>query len=57
MREGEGRGQMAGWHHQLSGHKFEQTPGHNQGQGRVLQPMGLQRVRHNFKTEQQQQAF
>ena len=33
MREGEGRGQMAGWHHQLSGHKFEQTQGYPEEQG------------------------
>ena len=24
--------EMAGWHHQLNGHKFEQTPGGNEGQ-------------------------
>ena len=24
---------MVGWHHQLSGHEFEQTPGHGEGQG------------------------
>ena len=24
---------MAGWHHQLSGHEFEQTQGDNEGQG------------------------
>ena len=23
---------MVGWHHQLSGHEFEQTPGDNEGQ-------------------------
>ena len=27
------RGKMAGWHHQLSGHEFEQTPGIGVGQG------------------------
>ena len=25
--------EMVGWHHQLSGHKFEQTPGDGVGQG------------------------
>ena len=25
--------EMAGWHHQLNGHEFEQTPGHSEGQG------------------------
>ena len=24
---------MVGWHHQLNGHEFEQTPGHSEGQG------------------------
>ena len=24
---------MAGWHHQLNGHEFEQTPGVGDGQG------------------------
>ena len=25
--------EMIGWHHQLSGHEFEQTPGDGEGQG------------------------
>ena len=25
--------EMVGWHHQLSGHKFEQAPGDGEGQG------------------------
>ena len=25
--------EMVGWHHQLSGHRFEQTPGDSEGQG------------------------
>ena len=24
---------MVGWHHRLSGHEFEQTPGDSEGQG------------------------
>ena len=24
---------MVGWHHQLNGHEFEQTPGESKGQG------------------------
>ena len=24
---------MVGWHHQLSGHQFEQAPGDDEGQG------------------------
>ena len=27
---------MAGWHHRLSGHEFEQTPGDNEGQRSLL---------------------
>ena len=27
--------EMVGWHHQLNGHEFEQTPGDSEGQGRV----------------------
>ena len=25
--------EMAGWHHRLNGHEFEQTPGDSEGQG------------------------
>ena len=25
--------EMVGWHHQLGGHEFEQTPGDEEGQG------------------------
>ena len=28
--------EMVGWHHQHNGHKFEQTPGNNQGQGSLM---------------------
>ena len=48
---------MAGWHHQLNGHEFEQALGVGDGQvglgccspGRpgVLQSRGPQRVRHD----------
>ena len=27
---------MVGWHQQLSGHEFEQTPGDGEGQGSVV---------------------
>ena len=27
---------MAGWHHQLNGHEFAQTPGDSEGQGSLL---------------------
>ena len=41
--------EMAGWHHRLNGHEFEQAPGAGDGQGKpgMLQSMGSQRVRHN----------
>ena len=28
--------EMVGWHHGLYGHKFEQTPGDNNGQGSLV---------------------
>ena len=28
--------EMGRWHHQLSGHEFEQTPGDNEGQGSLV---------------------
>ena len=45
---------MVGWHQQLNGCEFEQTPRDSEGLGGkagVLQSMGLQRVRHNLETE------
>ena len=46
---------MVGWHHQLNGHEFEETPGDSEGQGSLAwQSMGSQRVEHNLATEQQQ---
>ena len=40
--------EMVGWHHQLNGHEFEETPGVGDGQeSLVLQSMGLQRVGHD----------
>ena len=44
---------MVGWHHQLNGHEFEQTPrdGEEQtGKPGVLQSMG-HRVGHHLATE------
>ena len=48
--------EMVGWHHQLNGHEFEQTPGDSEG-GKLgmLQSMKLQRVRHDLATEEQSQ--
>ena len=47
--------EMVGWHHQLDGHEFEQAPGVGDGQRGlcVLQSTGLQRVGHDWATEQQ----
>ena len=28
--------EMVGWHHQLNGHEFKQTPGDGEGQGRLV---------------------
>ena len=28
--------EMAGWHHRINGHEFEQTPGDSEGQGRLV---------------------
>ena len=43
-----------GWYHLLNGHKFEQAPGENEGQGILVccSPWG-HRVRHDLPTEQQ----
>ena len=46
--------EMAGWHHWLNGHEFEQTPGDCERQGSLAcsSPWGSQRVRHDWVTEQ-----
>ena len=46
-----------GWHHQLSGRKFEQTPGDGEGQGSLVccSPRG-HRVGRNWVTEQQRNS-
>jgi len=48
--------EMVGWHHQLNGHEFEQTPGDSEGQGNLAcrHSGGSQRVEHDLVTEQQQ---
>ena len=38
---------MVGWHYQLSGHEFEQTPGKSEGQGSLAWSMELKRIRHD----------
>ena len=49
---------MVGWHHQLNGHEFEQTPGDGEGQGSLecCSPWDC-RVTHDLITEQQRQWF
>ena len=37
---------MAGWHHQLNGHEFEQAPRDGEGQG-SMESKGLQSIGHN----------
>ena len=46
---------MAGWHHRLNGHEFEQTWGDGEAQGTLVcfSPW-RHRVRHHLATEQQQ---
>ena len=39
--------EMVGWHRQLNGYKFGQTPGNGEGQGSLQQSMGLQIVGHD----------
>ena len=47
--------EMNGWHHQLKGHKFEQALGYGEENREAwcAAVMGLQRVRHDWATEQQ----
>ena len=49
---------MAGWHHQLKEHEFEQDPGDREGQGSLAccSPWG-HKVGHNWATEQQQKDY
>ena len=44
--------EMVGWHHQLNGHEFEQTP----EQCRIGKAMGLQGFGHALVTEEQQHS-
>ena len=39
---------MAGWHHRLNGHEFEQTPGDSEGQG--VHGVIKSRTRHHLPT-------
>ena len=56
-QEGKGmtNNKMVGWHHQLTGHEFEQALGNDEGQGSLVCCfMRSQRVKHNQVTEKQQ---
>ena len=46
---------MAGWHHRLDGHEFEQAPGVGDGQGGLASCslMGSRRVGHDCVTERE----
>ena len=46
--------EMAGWHHRVNGHEFEQALGDSGGQGNSVcsSPWG-RKVRHDLTTEQQ----
>ena len=48
--------EVVGWPQKPNGHEFEQTLGDNEGQGSLAcrKFMGLQGVRHNLATEQQE---
>ena len=46
---------MIGWHHRFNEHELGQTPGEGEGQGGMLKSTGLQRVGHNWATEQQEE--
>ena len=35
-RRGSTEAEMLGWHHQLNGHEFKQTPGNNEEQGSLV---------------------
>ena len=50
--------EMVGWHHQLNGHEFEQTPGKSEGQGSrsCCSPQGY-KVRHDLATKEQQISY
>ena len=37
--------EMAGWHHQLNGHEFVQTPGDGEGQGSLVRCSGVSKSR------------
>ena len=46
--------EMVGWHHRLNRPEPERTSGNRTGKTGMLQSSGLQRVRHDLVTEQEQ---
>ena len=48
LEEGKGarEDQIVGWHHQLNGHEYEQTPGDSEGQGSLTccSPLGCKEL-------------
>ena len=50
--------EMVGWHHQLNGHEFEQTPGDGEEQGNLAccSPWGWKKS-DMTESEQQQQYY
>ena len=53
--KGEAEDEIVGWHHQLNGHEFEQTPGEwRTEEPGMLYSMGSQRGGHSLVTEKQQ---
>ena len=48
--------ETVGWHHQLIGYEFEQTPGDSERQGN-LACCRLHRVEHDLGAEQQQPLY
>ena len=48
--------EMVGWHHQLNGHEFAQTPGGSEGQGSLVccSPWGCKELDTDSATGKQQ---
>ena len=49
--------EMAGWHYQVNGHEFKQTPGDSEGQGSLAgcQPQGLKQLDVTERLNKEQQ--
>ena len=53
-QKGATEGEMVRWHHRINAHEFEKTLGDSEGQESLVQSMGLQRVRYDLATKEQQ---